>query len=444
MKSRAALPPCFEEGLTGVVARINAHVATCTDGFWFMTDPHFPKNAGHAGAMIAELAGKVPLDKVFCGGDIPYAYVADGKTSCREELRRNCEEFGKTFVEPVVHAGLRAYMVRGNHDFTICRDTTFQTGTTLSGEETRRWILGEFTDRGVVANDADPEACCYYFDNPDARIRYIAADTTDSAESGDIAWGVRTGMREPQLRWLAETALGTLGDGWNAVLIHHAPMAGLVGTDADERVYADFRHICEAYQNRTVTDICGKRYDFAEAKGRILLSLSGHHHAERQTFQNGILHVTEPCDMLDSGIDYKFGAGPWCGDLPTRKEGGPYEHTFDAVQLDTERGLVHFTRVGGGQDRTIHLEPLRLRAGGRLSLEARHLAGPVTWGSHDADGIDWRTNPISKWCPIAVFRNECTSVTPDGEFHGIRHGEAVAIAMDGCLNKEIWPVTVEA
>ena len=435
-------PPCYEAYLPGVAARINVRAATCADGFWFLADPHFPKNAGRAGAIIAALSRQVPIDKVFSGGDIPYAYVADGRTPCRNEMARNCDDYRHTVVEPVRKAGLRLFTARGNHDFTICADRTLTGGCTLSGEETRRLILGEFTESNVVANESDPEACCYFFDNAAAKVRYVVADTTDSAEVGDAPWGVRAGMREPQTRWLAEKALGTLDEGWGVVFVHHEPVASVVGWDEDAAKFVDFRRLLEAYQNRECVALFGKNYDFTGTKGRILLSLTGHYHSERQTFQRGILHVTTPCDMLDLGIDYQFGTGPWCGNLPDKREGGIYEHTFDAVQLDTTRGLVHFTRVGGGQDRTIHLTPVKVGVGQRTALETKHLVGPLTWGCHDADRVRRIPSPRSKFCSDAVFKSDFASIANDGTLAGLRRGEAVAIAMDADFNKEIWPVSI--
>ena len=74
------------------------------------------------------------------------------------------------------------------------------------------------------------------------------------------------------------------------------------------------------------------------------------------------LHVTESCDAAYA--DYIAGSSPWCGDLPPKQAGTIFEQTFDAVQIDRERGCVYFTRVGGGQDRVIHLTARKVKVGG--------------------------------------------------------------------------------
>ena len=435
-----ALPSHYSDYLPRIAEKIRRRAKETVDGFWFATDIHLPVNSMFSGRIIAALAGCVPFDKVFCGGDLPYAYVTNDIDSCRETLEKDFRDFCRYWVEPVARAGLRMYTAKGNHDFTICATPQFKSGLTLSGREARNVLMGRFTHGDVVGNPSDPEACYFYVDNAAARIRYVVADTTDRVDAARPIWGVVTGMHEPQMRWLAEQALGTVAEGWSIVLVHHIPMASLVGSDADARDYADFRNLCEAYQNRGTMELFGRKYDFSGARGRILLSITGHHHAERQTFQKGILHVTEPCDMRDR--DYLYGSGEWCGELPMKESGTIYEQTFDAVQLDPSRGLVFFTRVGGGQDRVIHTVPVTVKTGGRLTLEARWLKGPVKWGCYDADRLTRLKNPASKWCPLVAFSNEYATMTPDGVLSGIRNGEVMAVAMDAGLNKEIFPVTV--
>lgn len=437
---KPSLPPYYDSYLEGIVRKINSHADETVDGFWFLADIHVPVNSAQSGKIIAALAGKVPLDKVFFGGDLPYAYIADGSGSCRESLDRTVDAFSQGWVEPISRAGLGVYFARGNHDFIICDDKTFKSGLTFSGAETRTIISGKFTRGDFVTNENDKDACYGYFDNRRSKVRYIIADTTDSVDLTQKVCGVVPGMNAPQLHWLAEQALGTMADGWTAVLIHHIPMTGLVGWEHEVKQYADFRHLCEAYQNRGKVEVLGRNFDFSGAHGKIMLSISGHHHSERQTFQNGILHVTEPCDMLDR--DYLYGSGEWCGKLPRKIKGTIYEQTFDAVQINPEKNLVFFTRVGGGQDRVIHTDSLKVKVGDRLAFESMRLKGPVRWGCYDADYIERRKNPESKWCPLVAFRSTYAVIGNDGVLDGKCPGELIVVAMDENLNKEIFPVMV--
>ena len=447
------LPDYYATYLPGIVERVNAHAKTCADGFWFLSDLHLPFNCGRSGKIIAALAGKVPLDKVFCGGDLVYAFTRffnRKDINCREAVDECIRKYCENWVKPVADAGLKLYTAKGNHDFTInVRDEerTENTGHgwTYSDEEARHILMEMINPRDVITNASDPTACYFCYDNVAAKIRYIVADTTDRVkQAGETPWAVSYGMHEPQLKWIAETALGGMRAGWNAVLVHHVPMTTLVGAEEShiKKHYADFCNLCAAYQNRGIARLFGRKYDFSGARGRIMLSITGHYHAERQTFQRGILHVTEPCDQR--GSDYMYGGGKWCGELPKRgmDDCSIYEQCFDAVQLDTMRGIVHFTRVGGGQNRAIHIQPLKVKTGGRLALKAPMLSGPVTWGCYDADRIQWLPNPKSKYCKLVDFFTDYATMSPDGVLTGVRPGEVMAVAMDANLNKEIWPVTI--
>ena len=445
--SRIKLTGCYMSYLPKIAGKINARAKTCADGFWFLTDLHLPFNSGCSGKIIAALAGKVPLDKAFCGGDLIWAFNWK-EVNCREAVDECVRDYREKWVKPITEAGLRMLTAKGNHDFTISvrdEERTEKTGRgwTYSDEEARRILMETMNPRDVATNASDPTACYFYVDNAAAKIRYIVADTTDSVrQAGDTPWAVDYGMHEPQLKWLAETALGGMESGWNAVLVHHVPMTTLVGAEESDikKHYADFCNLCTTYQNRGVVELFGRKYDFSGARGRILMSITGHYHAERQTVRKGILHVTEPCDMRDA--DYLYGGGKWCGELPEKEEGSIYEQTFDAVQLDTVRGIVHFTRVGGGQDRAIHTKPLKVKSGGRLALKSSCLEGPVAWGCYDADHIQWLSNPKSKYCKLVDFFTDYATMSPDGVLTGVRPGEVMAVAMDANLNKEIWPVTV--
>ena len=294
--------------------------------------------------------------------------------------------------------------------------------------------------REVVTNPDDPEACYYYFDNAAARVRYIVADTTDSITSSRPYWAVQSGMHETQLRWLADNAVATLPIGWYAVVMHHIPIQGVVGNAGEIKLYAPFRELLEAYQNRGRATLFGKEYDFAQARGRILMDITGHHHAERQTFVKGILHVTEPCDAAYS--DYIVGSAPWCGDLPSKRAGAVTEQTFDAVQLDLAREMVYFTRVGGGQDRAIHTQAREVKAGATCSFTSTQLTGPVTWACYDGDRVTYKPNPKNRYTSLVEYHNDYATVAADGTLTALKPGPVMVLAMDAARNKEIFPVTV--
>ena len=433
------IPPYWVPHLDAVADKVRAISEKTSDGFWFITDLHITANRQRSGRALVSLASKAPLRKVLCGGDLPEAFAAKFKTD-KAGVDYAVDLYRSVWVEPVEAAGMKMYSAKGNHDFTIKHDPKTAAGFTLSGVEARKVVMGSKGCAEVVTNAADPEACYYYFDNAAARMRYIVADTTDSITSSRSFWSVVSGMHDMQLHWLAEHAFSTVPEGWNVVVMHHIPIVGVVGNEGDSRLYTPFRTLMEAYQHRGAWTHSGRTFDFSAAKGRIFLDITGHHHAERQTYHNGILYVTEPCDAAYG--DYIVGSAPWCGNLPRKEAGTVYEQTFDAVQLDPARDLVYFTRVGGGQDRVIHARPLQVKAGEALRIDAKMLSGPLTWGCHDADRIKFSPNPRNRYVKLVSYYNDVATIAPDGTLTANKPGEAMVLAMDSRLNKEIFPVKV--
>jgi len=436
------LPEYYNAHLDAVAAKVNALAPRVADGFWFITDLHITANRRQSGKALAALTSKVPsIRKTFCGGDLPEAFSSRFESS-KAGVDYAVDYYRLFWVEPIEFSGQLVYTAKGNHDFTIRYDSKTEDGFTYGGEAARNIIMGSkgCQAANVVTNKDDPTACYYYFDNDAAKIRYIVVDTTDSIDPKRNYWAVVYGMHETQLRWLADKAVSTIPFGYSAVVVNHIPLTTCVGDNGSRKTFAAFRELLEAYQNRTTCTVCGKAYDFTHAGGRILLEICGHEHAERQTFQKGILHVTEPCDAAYG--DYIIGSKPWCGDLPGKRSGTVYEQTFDAVQLDPDRDRVYFTRVGGGQDRVIHTRPLVAKVGKPLQFRAPLLEGAVTWGCYDADKISFIPNPKNKYNPLVGYANDIATISASGELKAVKPGEIMVIAMDAKLNKEIFPVTV--
>ena len=118
------------------------------------------------------------------------------------------------------------------------------------------------------------------------------------------------------------------------------------------------------------------------------------------------------------------------------------------MQIDPLRGLVHFTRVGGGSDRTLHLRPLALRVGETARLSAPHVSasqrtsGPVVWGAYDADRAVSRPNPARKYDRFTDYFHTVADVAPDGTLRALSPGEAVAVSRAADGVREYIPVTV--
>ncbi len=389
--------------------------------------------------MLAALSDLTPIRKVLCGGDLVVAFTPKGGSD-KDSVWQTIDDYTKCWVNPIRESGMNLYTAKGNHDFTIRRDANSEEGYTCTAEEARKVIVETASERKVVLNASDPTGCYYYVDCAKPRVRYIVADTSDALSDKRTYWAVEQSMHETQLHWLAEEAFGTLPSGWSAVVMHHIPVAGVVGSSGDVSRFANMRNLLEAYQNRKPVSLFGKTFDFRDAKGHILVDLTGHHHAERQTFQNGVLHVTEPCDAAYG--DYVLGSAPWCRKLPGKKRGTVHEQTFSAVQLDSERSRIFFTRIGGGPDRVIHLTPRTVKAGAVTTFKSDALKDPVEWFCYDGDTISFKKNPANRYNPFIEYHNTFADMARSGEMTAKKPGPVMALCYDVSGLREYFPVTV--
>lgn len=436
------VPSYYADYLAGVERKVRGLAKTCEAGFFFITDTHVKTNHRRSGLLIAELIRRTGLDRVLCGGDFVEAFGMNYPTD-KAAVDFAVDTFTSQWAVPIREAGGRLYSAKGNHDFSVRHSPAPEdaaNGFTYSGVEAKKILLGRWTERDVVTNPSDPSGCYYYTDDAKAKVRYIVADTTDSENPGNTAWGVIYGIHEAQLRWLAESAFGTVPDGYGVVVMHHIPVTTLVGTEGDRKRYAGLRTLLEEYRRRGKGTVEGVAYDFSKARGEIFMDLTGHFHAERQAFQSGVLHVTEPCDA--AYMDYIYGSAPWCGELPAKKRGTVFEQTFGIVQIDRKRGIVHITRVGGGQDRAIHTVPRRLKVGESFRFSPRILKDAVKFGVYDCDRIGFKPNPANRYCRLVEYKNEFASVSADGTVCGRSAGEAMVVAMNDRFEKEILPVVI--
>ena len=429
------LPSYYGEHLAKVSSRLNALSATCDDAFFFITDLHIPSNHCVSGRILAKLIAETGVKKVLCGGDMTEAFGG------KESVDRTIAAYREQWVKAVERAGGAFYPAKGNHDFTIRDSPKAQSGFTYPGKVAHDILMDTVAVKAnAVTNRDDPEACYYYVDFPESHVRTIVADTTDSVRNDRTYWAVQYGMGERQLNWLAEKALSTIPSGWVALVMHHIPVTGIVGGEGvnggNGDMFVPWRAILEAYQNRGKVSVGSREYDFSNAQGRLLCSLTGHVHAERQTFQRGLWHITEPCDAAYS--DYIVGSMPWCKELPKKENGTVYEQTFDAIHIDRRNKALHFTRIGGGGNRTYHLDARRGKVGEPMRLKTTQLTGDVSWGCYDADRVTAKRNPANKYQSFYSYFNDVAAVSSEGVFVAKKTGESVILATASDGDKEIF------
>ena len=434
----SVLPDYWRAPLDAVAGRIAAlRSAGAGEASFFFTDVHDAANSLRSGPLIAELVKLTGCRRAFFGGDIPCAY---GNANYKATLDLALETYLRNWADPILGADGQLVTAKGNHDFTIRESASSSAGYTYSDAYAREFIVASHRRPFTVTNPADPLACYCYRDVPAERLRWIVADSQDSASvNPNQYWGVGYGMHQAQLEWMADVALGTLPAGWSAIVMHHIPCAPIVESGGVISSLVTFRQVLEAYQNRGKVTLFGRERDFADARGRILVDLTGHHHADRWTFYNGIHHLTVSCDAYYNDMR---GDSPFCGGVQfVRTRNSVHEHVVDAIQYSPSADALFATRLGEGMDRAFHVTPVTVARGDSRQFESTLLSGPVTWAAYDGDGASYDSGASgvdNRW----KFFNAHGTVGSDGTFRAGTPGSSVVFAMDAAFNKEIFGVTV--
>ena len=433
---RPPVPAWWEEPARRVAEKVRARAPSCPGAFVFATDLHVPSNCGSSGALFARLAFETGVRTVLCGGDIPEAFGS------KAELEASIAAYREKWVARAESGGCDFYPVHGNHDFTIRASAEENDGWTFESGYTRETLLDTAAvRRDAVVFDGAPGVCAYYFDRPEARLRTIVADTSDSVTRDRPFWGVVDGIGREQLLWLAREALGSAPDSWGVAIVQHCPMFD-AAVASDREVFAPWKRVVDAYRRRRAVDVCGETVDFSSAGARVLFVVAGHHHAERAFASDGLWHLEQPCDA--AYFDYVNRSGPGGPKMPEKVAGTATEQTLDVVQADQKRGLLFLTRLGGGFDRTFHLEPLRAKAGQTVAApRPETLGGRVSWDCYDSDFVARHDNPDRKYDYfVEGFRN-VAEVSMEGAVTAKKAGESVVFATAPDGRREFYAVLVE-
>lgn len=388
------LPAAYDSLMAVRTAEVEALLPSQGDAFLFWTDTHTDANARITPYVMHELLRRVPTatDKVVWGGDAIPAFAKDVKShwSLQEVMNGVVETFA------------RNYNVRGNHDFAVRFSADQPEGRTCSQAQTADWLFASTHD-GVVRNPADSTGCYYYFDEADARIRYIVLETNDSSGPRDRAWGVAATVGERQQQWVFDEVVPATPQGWGLVFVSHIPLLKDMAPDSHD--YSRLRERIE--------QISSRRPDL-----RVLMVLSGHKHYDYASYEGGILHVVSSCNAHYGD----FRCSPLHADEASAGWNNPREQCFDYVSLDRDWCHIRMLRFGPCSSRTFSLEPLRLRVGESLSLP-----GDCQWRIHDAHGNVCEPLPgyQSRW----LWHTTVADVTPDAKLTALTPGEAVLIAL---------------
>ena len=287
-------------------------------------------------AMVIEMANTTDVDCILLGGDLVHGtrphYSALG------ELDYLAEVFKEAKV-PV-------FATRGNHDHNDYHGKPCALEHIITNEEWTTHLINPLAkDMTVVRPESDPNSPYYYVDFPNKKTRLIVLDgwnypiisedgvhSVYSAENGWSFYG-----DDEQVAWFAEEALDTQKDGWNYVLLTHAPITGDESGSSNNAKL--IRSIINAFNNKTSVSVYGKAYDFSKVDIKLELSVSGHTHIQSwRTMSNNHVAINTGSGRFayypdEVPFDGAFGKEY----QPMRIEGTYSQSLFDAIVYDAKK-----------------------------------------------------------------------------------------------------------
>lgn len=374
--------------------------------FIYLTDTHLSDNRLSSPAILSFLTHNGFSDQVFWGGDAITSYG-----DIEDEWRMHQRLFLGA-VQPFAHY----YMVRGNHEFTT-RIKSNGKGVTYDGSETA-YLLRQHNEPNIVRPANDPDACYYYADDPERKLRFCVFDTTDSISSTHDAWGTLVHTSSRQLRWMDEHALHQLPEGYGIIVFTHIGL------------------LPQTYHQHAMLQSLSELIEQTEAP--ILMVLSGHMHQDFQTFDaHGILHVLTGSDATYGEYSYS----PFLHDYK-RRSYSQSEQLLDCVSISADHRCIDMVRIGAGFDRSFHLDALQLSLADttpcRLRADRLHLdkTKSMYWQCYNAEGYTCADD--TPWSPPS----DVISIDADGTVHPLRTGHAVAMAVSKAGHKEFFHLVV--
>lgn len=337
----AELPDFYRSHVDAGNARVRELLASHprSEAFVFFADAHVRQNRMYSVPILRSILENTPVSTVIYGGDTVSAWV-DGAT-----MIEDVEYFARAF------SFARPYMVRGNHDMYGKLFGYADTGVAKTGEEVYSYLMQANADR--VHGETGKNY--YWFDSPETRTRYIVVDTNEVLTpflDADAGWDCNVHVTDAQIDWFID-ALSAIPDGYAAVVAGHIPMFSQLRWAND--VSLVFGDLIEAYNLRKGLDgEVGRgahthrvRADFTKAKGRVVLTVSGHgHYDDLCVTESGCVGLEIHCDaMTDNG-----------GSRYKKVRGTVTENVLDVVILDRATNAIYTVRYGAGVDRCVKQE----------------------------------------------------------------------------------------
>ena len=381
-------PGYYKAYLDAKADEISELKRTEADGFFFWTDPHYPDNGGNAVAIMEYIQARTGVSKLFSGGD-----AAKNAPTLADALAFNTAAFrlaGKSG---------RLFPVRGNHDFTSSTSKKDLNPETMDACQVWEY-LNSYRSADAVTDASGEYPNYYYVDSPKGHIRYVIFDTTDSIEDGRMLYG----MSDRQLKWVSDTAVATVPEGWSLVFLSHVPLA------PDHTTYESLLD-----GGRCISD--------AAESHNVLFCLSGHRHSDMESGIGQVFQVLTESDCLTDNARTRT---PYSLASGKKKSGTINEQSIDYVSISKDHKIVTMKRIGHGYDRVFNVQPLVVKTGSKLQLKAAS-SGKVNWFVFDAKG-----NKVGPYGADGyrdyVTSHKNASITSKGTVRALSVGMSIAVA----------------
>lgn len=267
--------------------------------FAFVTDVHVvgktyeKRLAGPNLENFVSLCNERYCDFAAFGGDLFSAYDAKWEEAV-DDIPEAMSYFNRIDI-PV-------FMTKGNHD----RNAKMTQEETITDIQYHLLCERNTGNTELHFNSKDPYGNYYYADYPAEKVRVIILNYFDAGIMQN------PGIHGKQLDWLAKEALcpSSFPKGWTVLMFAH------YYKECGDR----FWEILDRFNSR--------------GKGSIAAFIHGHTHLDLHTVEHGINIV-----------------GVQCGYCSENELGTPDENAFSVFTLDTERRVLHETRIGRGSSR---------------------------------------------------------------------------------------------
>lgn len=302
-----------------VTEKLNSVAGENTVNYIFITDIHY-NNEDYL-VKQSELAVKAAnendnIDFVVIGGDI---------TTGMFTTKQACIDAMHTVLKPFENCEKPVFVLMGNHDdnsYALDINGTFDLSLVLSDKDWNSQIIDKYVNNNItVVQDKDyNDSKYYYYDLESKKTRIIALDALDYRatydENGTVTnlplqnanaatdylkyYCGRTywGYSEKQIKWLAETALGTLPEGYDVVFLSHMGIDDPTNAFGSKVHYGtELRKVIEAFNN-------GKTYGsvrFNTKSGKIISYQFGHQHIELSNYESD-LNLWQVCTSTASVV----------------------------------------------------------------------------------------------------------------------------------------------